>query len=426
MFKAFIKQDFILTITIVLLMIIGIVTISSTNNSYIAERQTIFMILGLIIYFFLMGIDYNIYKYKSIQAIGYVAVFILLILIYILNIKLNNTHRWFTLGGIDIQPAEFAKIVIIIITASFFTLFQKGENIIKKILLGFLIILPIVALVFKQPALGTSIVIVVIWAAIVFAAYYDQIKLIIIFLTFIVSSLFITIFIGINFLSANLNLIFFKINIALFLIFLALETILYKLSRKKMYSYLFLGIVLFGIIFGSTFKFVVWDHLMKNYQKQRIVGFLSSSSSNYSNSLNFQTTQSKIAIGSGGLWGQGYGKGTQSSLNFLPEDTTDFIYSTFIEDFGFIGNIVFMFLYIVLFSRLLFILKNTENKFAFLLVFGIITMIFFQFLINIGMSIGFVPVTGIPLPLVSYGGSSLITILISLGIIQNIHTKNRL
>ncbi len=426
MFKAFIKQDFILTITIILLMIIGIITISSTNNSYIAERQTIFMVLGLVIYFFLIGVDYNIYKYKSIQIIGYIVVFILLILIYILNIKLNNTHRWFTLGGIDIQPAEFAKIVIIFITASFFTVFQKGEKIVKKILLGFLMILPIVALVFKQPALGTSIVIVVIWAAIVFAAYYDQIKLIIMFLTFIVSSLFITIFLSINFLSANLNLIFFKINIALFLIFLALETILYRVSRKKVYSYLFLGIVLFGILFGSTFKFVVWDHLMKNYQKQRIVGFLSPSSNSYSNSLNFQTTQSKIAIGSGGLWGEGYGNGTQSSLNFLPEDTTDFIYSTFIEDFGFIGNIVFMFLYIVLFARLLLILKNTEGKFAFLLVFGIITMIFFQFVINIGMSIGLVPVTGIPLPLVSYGGSSLITILISLGIIQNIHTKNRI
>ncbi len=423
MIKSFFKQDFILTTCIIFLSLIGILSIFSTNQSYIGVRQSIFVIAGLILYFIIMSIDYKLYRQKLIQVLAYAIIAILLILIYVLNIKANNTYRWFTLGSIDVQPAEFAKIVVILVSASFFTFFRKVKNPLKKIFLGFLIIAPILLLVYKQPALGTSIVIFVIWLSIVFASYYDQIKFIYILLLFLLSSLIVTAFLNINVFNANINLIFININLAILLGLILLIFILYKLSRKKINTLMFISIIMIGLIFGSSFKFIVWDHLMKNYQRQRIVGFLTTSP-NINNTENFQVTQSKIAIGSGGFYGEGYAKGTQSILNFLPEDTTDFIYSTFIQEFGFIGNIILMFLYFILIYRLINILNITKNRFSTLIIFGILTMIIFQFVINVGMNLGMMPITGIPLPLISYGGSALFTVLILLGISQNIYVQD--
>ncbi|MCL4392690.1 rod shape-determining protein RodA [Patescibacteria group bacterium] len=423
MIKSFFKQDFILTTCIIFLSLIGILSIFSTNQSYIGVRQSIFVIAGLILYFIIMSIDYKLYRQKLIQVLAYAIIAILLILIYVLNIKANNTYRWFTLGSIDVQPAEFAKIVVILVSASFFTFFRKVKNPLKKIFLGFLIIAPILLLVYKQPALGTSIVIFVIWLSIVFASYYDQIKFIYILLLFLLSSLIVTAFLNINVFNANINLIFININIVILLSLILLIFILYRLSRKKINTMMFISIIMIGLIFGSSFKFIVWDHLMKNYQRQRIVGFLTTSP-NVNNTENFQVTQSKIAIGSGGFYGEGYAKGTQSILNFLPEDTTDFIYSTFIQEFGFIGNIILMFIYFILIYRLINILNVTKNRFSTLIIFGILTMIIFQFVINVGMNLGMMPITGIPLPLVSYGGSALFTVLILLGISQNIYLQD--
>ena len=423
MIKSFFKQDFILTACIIFLSLIGILSIFSTNQSYIGTRQSIFVISGLILYFIIMSIDYRLYRQKLIQILAYSVIAILLILIYVLNIKANNTYRWFTLGSIDLQPAEFAKIVVILVSASFFTFFRKVKNPLKKIFLGFLIISPILLLVYKQPALGTSIVIFIIWLSIVFASYYDQVKFIYILLLFLLSSLIVTAFLNINIFNANINLLFININLAILLGLILLIFILYKLSRKKINTLMFISIIMIGLIFGSSFKFIVWDHLMKNYQRQRIVGFLTTSP-NINNTENFQVTQSKIAIGSGGFYGEGYAKGTQSILNFLPEDTTDFIYSTFIQEFGFIGNIILMFLYFILIYRLINILNITKNRFSTLIIFGILTMIIFQFVINVGMNLGMMPITGIPLPLISYGGSALFTVLILLGISQNIYVQD--
>lgn len=423
MLKNFFKQDFILTTCIIFLSLLGIVSIFSTNQSYSGVRQLIFFIAGLILYFIILSIDYKLYRQRLIQVFGYSVIIIFLVLIYALNIKTNNTHRWFSLGSIDIQPAEFAKVVVIIVSASFFTFFRKVKNPLKKIFIGFLIVAPIILLVFKQPALGTSIVIFVIWLSIVFAAYHDQMKFIYVLLIFLLSSLITTAFLNLNFLGANINLIFMNINIAILLGIILLLFIIYKLSRKKINFMTFMLIITIGLIFGSTFKFIVWDHLMKPYQKQRIVGFLNTSK-NANSTENFQITQSKIAIGSGGFYGEGYAKGTQSILNFLPEDTTDFIYSTFIQEFGFIGNIILMFLYFVLIYRIINILNITKNRFSTLMIFGILTMIIFQFVINIGMNLGIMPITGIPLPLISYGGSALFTVLILLGIAQNIYIQD--
>ena len=136
MFKNLLKQDYILTILIIVLMSIGIVTIYSTGQSYEGIRQLIFAILGIIAYFAFTTIDYKIYKDKKVQVLIYLGIFALLALIFILNIRLNNTRRWFVIGKLSIQPAEFAKLVIILISASFFEIFRKSDSAIKKIGIG--------------------------------------------------------------------------------------------------------------------------------------------------------------------------------------------------------------------------------------------------------------------------------------------------
>jgi rod shape determining protein RodA len=424
MFKNLLKQDYTLTFLVIILTILGIISIYSTGQSYEGSRQIIFAIVGIIAYFSLLSVDYRIYKDKKVQILIYAVIIIMLGLIFLLNIRLNNTRRWFVIGKFDIQPAEFAKIVVILISASFFEVFRKTENALKKIALGFLIIVPIVYLIYKQPALGNTIIILVIWFAIVFASYYDQKKFIYIISIFILSILLILPFIGINFLNANLNLIFFNVNILLLIIILGLIFLLYKKASKNIYKYILFITIILGIFVGFSFKLIVWDHLLKNYQKNRLIGFIDQSSK-LNSSINFQTEQSKIAIGSGGLWGKGYLEGTQSRLNFLPEDTTDFIFATIVEEFGLIGTLILLSLYLAFIYRIIHILKNTRGRYETLIVIGVLTMIMIQFIINVGMNLGVMPVTGITLPLISYGGSSLLTILICLGILQNIYIQRK-
>lgn len=163
--------------------------------------------------------------------------------------------------------------------------------------------------------------------------------------------------------------------------------------------------------------------LLKDYQKTRAVHYFNP----YSDPLGdgYNVIQSTITVGSGGLFGRGFGKGTQSHLSFLPERHTDFVFASAAEEFGFTGTTIILVLYIILFLKMLNIASLTEDRQNFLLVLGLFFYLSFQTIVNIGMNIGILPITGITLPFLSYGGSSLLTNMISLGIIENISRKNR-
>lgn len=170
--------------------------------------------------------------------------------------------------------------------------------------------------------------------------------------------------------------------------------------------------------FCSSFLMpIVWMFL-KDYQKARIVSFLSPAEDPLG--VGYNVIQSVIAIGSGQFLGRGLGRGTQSRLQFLPEFRTDFIFASIAEELGFIGSAIVLTLYGLLIGRSLLIASNSESRFGTLLIFGVLGMLFFQIVVNIGMNSGVVPVTGITLPLLSYGGSSVISTLISLGFIASV------
>ena len=199
-------------------------------------------------------------------------------------------------------------------------------------------------------------------------------------------------------------------------------------------------VVLLGFIFFSTLTIVgvrprVWLALgaacaiaapifwlfLKDYQKTRLRVFLDPELDPLK--TGYHITQSKIAIGSGGFWGKGFLEGTQSQLHFLPEQHTDFVFSVWAEEWGFVGSFVLLFLLLFLVSRGLKIASNSKDRGGAVLAIGISAMIFWQAFINIGMVVGIVPVVGVPLPLFSYGGTSLITTLIGIGILMNVSMR---
>jgi len=182
--------------------------------------------------------------------------------------------------------------------------------------------------------------------------------------------------------------------------------------------------VMLVLVLGAMLAAPVAWHYLKPYQRERLVSFLNPQSDPLG--AGYHIIQSEIAIGSGGTWGKGFLKGTQARLNFLPEQTTDFIFSVFAEEFGFFGSIVLLGLYAALIARGAWIARHARDRFGTLLAIGVTGIIFWQVAINIGMASGMLPVVGITLPLVSYGGSSLIAMMTAMGVLISVNTRRYL
>jgi rod shape determining protein RodA len=332
-------------VAVLLLLSLGIAVIYSSNPS-LAIQQGIFALLGLGAYFILRTFDYR--SLTSFIKISYIITVILLIITLILGFESRGSVRWIPLGLFNLQPSEFAKLVLILALANFWkNNLPNWKNIFKS----FLIFLPIAALVFRQPDLGTTLTIGFIWLGMLIASHIS----------------------------------FWKLSI------MGLATLLIAPS--------------------------IW-FLLRDYQKQRIYSFLSPTQD--PQGIGFHVIQSMIAVGSGQLFGRGLGRGTQSRLQFLPEFQTDFIFAFIAEELGFIGSMLVILLYSYIFYSLFKILSLAGDRFGELIIIGVFSMIFFQSVINIGMNVGILPITGITLPLLSYGGSSLITTLMCFGIIDSI------
>ena len=201
------------------------------------------------------------------------------------------------------------------------------------------------------------------------------------------------------------------------LIFLGLwlfMAIFSEVPKKKIAAILFLALISFSL---------AWSFLFKPYQKERLAVFLSP---NFDpQGAGYNLVQSLIAVGSGRLLGRGLGHGPQSQLNFLPEQHTDFIFAVLAEELGFVGGVSLLIIFAVLFWRLFKIARLAPNYFGELLAFGLAWLLFLQAVINIGMNMGLMPITGIPLPLISYGGSALLSYLLALGLAESIYLRRR-
>ncbi len=323
-----------------LLVSIGILVIYSSSKE-LAIQQSIFTLTGLFFFWAISRIELSAVK-KLIQP-AYFLILFLLMAVFILGIETRGSVRWIPLGIFNVQPSEFAKPVLILFLAKFWSGRQTSWlNVLKSLLYS----VPLILLIFKQPDLGSAMTIISIWMGMLFAA---------------------------------------------------------KISIKK--------ILVLALIFALIIP-VSWSFL-HDYQKQRITSFLAPESDPLGKGYNL--IQSTIAVGSGELLGRGLGRGTQSRLQFLPEFRTDFIFASIAEELGFLGSVLILSFYLLLLSYLLRVAQKANDSFQFLVVIGVISMFLFQVAVNIGMNVGILPITGITLPLISYGGSSLIATFLSLG-----------
>ena len=407
-----IKADPYLLIPSILISFIGIVTLLSTtidsNGQFgdisIVKKQVIFLLIGFIVYFLISLFDVSLFKYIQIIIPIYVLTLILLICVYLFGPVINNVQRWLVIGGVQLQPSEIAKVTVILTTACIFS-FKGKYNQWILFLVSFLAVLPIFLLVYFEPAGSMSLLILLIWFLVAFTGLSDQLRnSIALFVAALVAiSIFLVSFSG--------NWLYILIGVAGAII--GIFAFYFRDSWRIIVSVSFCVGVLLGLV--SMF---LYNDVLKDYQRKRIEAFLNPTQS--TQDIGFNVNQARIAIGSGQIFGKGFGNGTQSKRDFLPEHQTDFIFASFAEEFGLVGSLFLLALYGIIIIRILIITISSGDTFSSMILVGIAMKILFEVFINIGTNLGVIPATGIPLPLMSAGGTITIMTLLCLGIVQSI------
>ncbi len=324
----------------------------------------------------------------------YILTNISLVAVQIIGTSALGAQRWINVAGFHVQPSEFAKVGVIITLAAILSSKTRVK------ILDFFKVLMITAvpwlLVFLEPNLGTSLIFASITMGMLYWGNVNPGWLIL-----LVSPIF----------SAILYSFYFPLWFA----WIALMALI--AWRSLPWGWLWVPVVAgINIASGNVGK-ILWD-LLKDYQKDRLTGFLNPEQDPLG--TGYHLIQSRIAIGSGQLFGRGLYQGTQTQLNFIPEQHTDFIFSAIGEELGFIGCIIVLLTFWFICMRLVIIAQTAKDSFGSLIAIGVLSMLIFQVFVNIGMNIGLAPVTGIPLPLLSYGRSALLSNFIALGLVQSV------
>lgn len=355
---------FIILAIALLIVVIGIVSIYSSNYQKegelwqgIYKRQMLWAIFGLLLFILMSKLNYR-FLWDATYFL-YILAVLLLLSVFILGIVRLGAQRWLRLGWFNFQPSEAAKIIIIIFLARYFSRKSVSDFSLSATKFG-------------------------IWRAVI--------------LPFIAVAIPMALIIEQPDLGSAL------------MVFFIFTVMLYLSGVRLKYLIIFIAFLL-------TLAPAFW-HFLRDYQKERLLVFLNPNIDPLG--AGYTIIQSKIAIGSGGILGKGWLSGTQSQLHFLPESHTDFILATFAEEWGFLGVCILLLMYYLLIRQGIRIALRTNDSFGRLLGLGISFMLAIQVLINIAMNIGLAPVVGLPLPLMSYGGTSMLITFISLGILVSI------
>ena len=383
------------------LVVISSILIKSVQKEFLQSDFLNHLFTGVLGYFLAIFISYvPIERIRKYLIPFYFCTLIALFLIYFFGISFYGAQRWLSLGIFSFQPSEVAKLSTILILA--LVLEKKIISSIKDLFLPFFIVIVPWLLIFFQPDLGTSLVLIVLTSVML---YWSQmpIEWILILGFCILTSIF-------YFVSPNFLFIWIP-----FLGYLA-----YRSSQKKIIFSIF-TIALHSLVMKLTP--ILWEFGLKDYQKDRLILFLDPSRDPLGGG--YHLIQSKIAIGSGGLLGTGLLNGKLTNLQFIPEQHTDFIFSALGEELGFLGCFLVLFLFYILISGLIKVSKNARTHFESLIVIGIASTFLFQIIINLFMTVGLGPVTGIPLPFMSYGRTSLLINFISIGLALSTLNRTR-
>lgn len=325
--------------------------------------------------------------FSALTPVFYSVTLVLLLLVLVVGRNVGGNQAWIAIGSFRLQPSEFAKYSTCLLLARYLSSVNVKLTEIKSLLIASIIILVPMLLIKMQPDDGSTLV----FCSLIFVLYREGLSSNFL----IMAGLFIILFI--------FGLLIKPIYIIGAILIIAGSAIAIFRKNKKVVLATAGGLVL-SIVFILAVPFI-YQHIIKEHQRVRIDEWLGRASN--LKGAGYNVHQSKIAIGSGKLWGKGYLQGTQTRFSFVPEQSTDFIFCTVGEEWGFVGSVVVVGLYLFLILRIIYLAERQRSPFSRIYGYGVACVIFFHFFINIGLTIGAVPVIGIPLPFVSYGGSSL-------------------
>lgn len=396
--KIFNKIDWIAVLIFFLLIAIGWVNIAASvfeegksifSLDLNSGKQLVWIGFTVLIIIIIMTLDYK--SYESLSYIIYGLTLILLILVILVGKEISGSKSWISFGEFGIQPSEFAKFATALAVAKY-----MGDNTLKLtrikdlFTVGIFLALP-VGLIMMQPDAGTSMV----FSSFIIVFYREGMSPAIIAILLLAVAIFVlTLFVD-QFVLISAVCVVSIIAIAV-IVSIGVKT------GKRIITIALGAILIVGVIWSVDY--IVTD-VFKPHQQARIKALINPDSDPLG--YGFHVTQSKITIGSGGLWGKGFMQGTQTKLKFVPEQSTDFIFSTLGEEHGWVGSAFVIGLFITLLFRIIAIAERQKSKFVRIYGYSVASIIFFHFMVNIGMTIGLFPVVGIPLPFFSYGGSSL-------------------
>ena len=392
----FFSNDFIITGIYFTMLLIGFLSIYSSQNtdgygflSFQNEsfKQLIWIFICLFVFFAISILEYRFIFDLAVPLYG-LSLFLLVLVLFI-GQEVNSHSSWFNLFGLKFQPSEFSKFSTALFLAKIFDSYSINLRNIKHVILTSLVFLLPSSIILLQGDTGTALV------YFSFFLVFLREGLSLNFLIFSIAFVLIFVF-G---LLVDTYILYIIITVV-FLVYVGLSI---KDIRKVINSFI-LFVLSILIINGQGF---VLNNILTPKQKQRVETLINPSLDPLGSGWNI--TQSKIAIGSGGVFGKGFLKGTQTGLNFVPIQSTDFIFSVIGEEFGYLGSMIFIILYVIFLYRILILSEAQKDRFARVFGYSVFSIFLFHFTINVSMTLGLFPVIGIPLSLISYGGSSLLS-----------------
>lgn len=428
--------DWPLIISGLLLSIIGLVAIYSATlktespMTYLT-KQSLSLMLGILFCVLLISINYQVLANFATYLYSFGVVLLISVLFW--GVRIRGTRGWFNLGIFHFQPAEITKLFFIIALTSYLSVNWKNIFRLNKLITPLVLLGVYVGLILLQPDFSSALVYFPILVCMVYFAGANPIHIVYILLFGAISA-------GIPLLATYIRIKhpfltkgplwgnIFKASydiytaVIIVLIISAILLLLWWFIHKLKIKLPFIVVAgLIAVIFAGTLSSFGVSRSLKEYQRKRLMVFIDPKIDPLGAGYNI--IQSKIAIGSGRIFGKGLFRGSQVGLGFIPEQHTDFIFSVIGEETGFLGSSFSLLVYIFFIWRVLIVMREAKDRVGSLIASGIAVMFMFYLFINVGMTLGLAPATGLPLPFISYGGSSLVASWSAIGILESIHSR---
>ena len=389
------KIDWLTVWIYIILVLMGWVSVYSSvydeSHSSILDisqrygKQMIWIIAGGVLAFIIMLTDAKVFN--AFAYIIYGLSILILLAVLSIGTEISGSRSWFQVGGVAIQPAEFAKFATCLALARYLSSYATDINVLRTKIIATILIFAPAVLILLQNDTGSAVV----YVALILVLYREGLSG-----YFLISGVIVVILFVMTLL---INQYMMTIVLTVLAVLLYYNN---RFLRKKWWIIVAIWLSSIAVVYTVDY---VFDNILEDHQKTRINVLLGKEFD--PKGAGYNVNQSKIAIGSGGLIGKGFLQGTQTKYNFVPEQSTDFIFCTVGEEWGFVGSSVVVILFVFLLYRLVNMAERQRSDFSRIYGYGVVSILFFHFLVNIGMTIGLVPVIGIPLPFFSYGGSSL-------------------